>query len=178
MAVHAPNATRRYWLDYTVHGRQHSTMFRTSEIFSPANFGSTMNSILNMLDALLYPITVVQCRTSALGSDFSTPVTTGIEGNVYGTGTPVSEMDDPQFLSFVGRSTGGTRVRATFFGLVALDNNFRLSPAEASAVGDVADALNLADGFGYAADNLSATWQRYANVGSNAYWQRKIRRSG
>lgn len=175
MAPINPNNTRRYWIDYTVGGVQHTMMFRTTGIYSPASVGTTVNALLNTISALLYLLTINSARTAAAGSDVALPVTIGIEGNTYGSGAPVVDTALPENLTFVGRSSGGHRARFTVYGLIGVSDHFRMTPAENAAIGTMVGLLNTTDGFGLAVDGIEATWYPYANTNVNAYWQRRLR---
>lgn len=173
MAPLPPNNTAVYEVFYTTSSEQHSTQVRTDAV-SPAAFGTFFDSIMDALSPNLFSLVIDEVTFRPALSTISNPVTTGIEGNTYGS-LVASTLEKPQYLSFVGRSSGGRRNRMTFFGLTDLGTNFRVSAGEFASVDAVTAILNGATGIGIAIDGLETIWKSYANAGVNSYWQRKLR---
>jgi hypothetical protein len=141
---------------------------------SPASFGVFITLLVDTLDPLMFASTIDDVEWAASGSNVFNPVVTGAEGHGYGTGAgTVTEI--PEYIDFVGRTPGGKRVRAAFFGLgiSAVDYRFQagenadVDAAIAVLVGSSASLLGI--------DGLNPVWKSYANQGFNAYWQREVR---
>jgi hypothetical protein len=174
MAPLPANNTARFFLDYTCAGKGHTAEVRFNGATSPSDFGDTMNAILNTLGSHLYSLTIDAVRFSADGSDISLPVTSGIEGNSYGTTDPVSQTI-PFYMRFQGRSAGGRRCSFDLYTTKFSDANFRVTSAESSDVADVVDILNAEPSLFCGIDGLGVTWYPYVNIKASSYWTRKIR---
>jgi len=174
MAPLPHNNTAIYYVDYSVDGQEHTFEVRFNGAVSPSAFGSHINGFLGPLAALLDEVTINVVRFQAEGSDVSNPVVAGIEGNTYGTGTGGPD-NVPRFLNFVGRSSGGRRVRLAVFGYKGANSVWRLTSTESTDISDAVDVLNGTSGTFIAIDGIDAIWYPYANIGYNAYWQRKER---
>lgn len=174
MAPLPENNTPRFFVDYSVNGIEHTAQVRFSGATSPSAFGSTLNAFLNTVGPLIYQMLISQIRFQAAGTTFSNPVTTGIEGNTYGSGAP-ADNQTAQWLNFVGRSTGGRRVTFGLYGLKAIDDFYRLNSGESSDLAAAVGILNGEATLWSAIDGIKAIWKPYANTGNNAYWQRKLR---
>jgi hypothetical protein len=160
-------------LFYTNGGNQHSQQMRTG-VLSPATFGTVMDLYYTGLASKLYSTTIDFVTFRSAGSNVSNIVTTGIEGNVYGSGAP-STLNEPLYIDFVGRSSGGRRVRFTQFGCNDLATDYRFIAGESAAVDATIAFMNASSNAWYAIDGLKAIWKSYANTGLNSYWQRKQR---
>lgn len=168
------NNTAIYKLYYTVAGHQHSHQVRAVAPFSPSDFGALEGFIFDAMDPILFPVTIDFATFQASGSNVSNPVITGIEGNTYGSGSP-GPQNVPIYADWVGRSTGGRRVRYAIFGLKTVDDNFRFSAGQSTEI-DAVQALIEAETLSFlAVDGLTTIWKSYANNGYNAYWQRAVR---
>lgn len=169
-----PSNTARYKLYYTFAGVQHVVQVRAIGAHSPASFGTFMDGIFTSLNTALWALSVIKVEFAAVGSDVFNLVTTGIEGNAYGSGTPVGLLV-PQFIAFQGRSSGGRKVRMSIYGIKPEENDYRFEPGDSAAVDAAISALAASSNFGASIDGLDPTWYLYANTGFNAYWQRKQR---
>lgn len=174
MAPLPPESTARYFVDYATCGEEHTMEIRATAVVSPATFGTILNNYLLNIQALIFPLTVNIVRFAATGSTISNPVTTGMEGQVRGAGTPTVD-NVPIALNFVGRSGGGRRVRLMTFGYKGAVSAYRLTSAEDANISDAVDTLNTTANCFLAIDNTKPVWYAYANVLSNAYWQRRVR---
>jgi hypothetical protein len=167
------NNTPIYEVFYTVNGHQHSYQVRTG-VISPAAFGTVVDAFHIALGTLMYPTVIDYVTFQPSGSNVSNIVTTGIEGNTYGAGTPTI-TNVPQYINFVGRSTGGRRVRLAVFGTTSTGTDYRFLAGEQAQVDNAIAVLNGATQAYFAIDNIKAVWKSYANAGLNAYWQREVR---
>lgn len=172
MAPLPQNNTPRFKIGYVVSGHAHTLQIRSH--LSPAALGSLVDSFLTQLSPKLYALTVGSVTFAADGSNIFNPVTTGIEGNGYGSGAG-NEGVAPQYFDFVGRTTGGRRLRLAVFGATVLGTNYRFSPLEDDDVDDARQILVDAGGDIVAIDDLTPVWKVYVNAGNNAYWQRAVR---
>lgn len=112
------------------------------------------------------------------GQSFSTPTAFPI---VQGGTVPNTEVSDPRFLSFIGRSSGGRRCRVYLYGgtgfATAVD--YRFSPSDDANIDTIRQ--NFVTAFtstgAVAVDGAPVSWKTYTNVGFNSYWQR-VQRGG
>lgn len=114
------------------------------------------------------------------GSTFSLPLAP--PGAVVGTATSnIPNTDYPRYLSITARGgTDGREVRMSFYGLVfANQPDYRFTGSESTPVASIwAAAVTLAANGGFrTAGQSGVTVRPYANVGYNAYYQRKARRT-
>jgi len=168
------NNTAIFKCFYTTVGEQHTHQVRTVAPFSPGDFGTLEDAILSALSPQLFSLVVDFCTFQASGSNVALPVTTGIEGNSYGSGAGAVQ-NVPIYVDFVGRSAGGRRVRYSVFGYKVVDDNFRFSAGESTEI-DAAQGIIEAETLSFLGiDGLTATWKTYANNGYNARWQRTVR---
>lgn len=166
--------TARYFVDYQQGTHEHTLVARATGATSPASFGSIINGFLLNLTTLLVATTLTRVRFAAQGSTVSNPVITGFEGSSYGSGAPTNEQN-AIYLDFVGRSSGGRRVRLAVFGYKGTFSDFRLTEAESAPIANAVASLNAPSTCFLAIDGIDPTWYPYANTGANAYWQRNLR---
>lgn len=172
MAALPPDSTARYRVEYTTCGRQHTMEIRS--VLSPAAIGTFVGDLLTALGTKIFSLTVGVVSFAASGSNVFNPVTSGIEGITYGAGTG-AVRDVPKFYNFIGRSTGGRRVRLAVFGAGIDGTDYRVYGSEDT---NIDDALSVLVAFGSgikAIDNITPIWKPYVNMGFNAYWQREVR---
>jgi len=172
MTALAPSNTPRFRVHYAAVGQNHTVQFRSNQ--SPAAFGSFYNAFASAIAAAIVPQSIDFIDFAPTGSDIFNPVTTGIEGNVYGT-SPVQPEFAAWTLSYVGRTSGARRNRVTIFGVNSLGSNYRFSAAE-SAVVDAGQAILVANpSFCLAIDGLTTVWHAYANAGVNDHFIKLLR---
>jgi hypothetical protein len=167
-----PNNTPRFKFGYT--GGLNDHTFELRSHLSPAAIGAHVNLWLTALSPRMHAITLNTCQFAAAGSNIFNTVTCGFEGTVYGSGTPITQ-EAPNYIDFIGRSTGGRRTRITMFGVSGLGTDFRWAAGEDAAV-DAAIALLV--GFGSdlrAIDDIAPVWKPYANAGVNSHWTKATR---
>lgn len=173
MAPLSPDNTERFNVYYTAGAHQHSMQIRTDSM-SPATLGGYVDTLLTELTSLMSATTIDYVTYAASGSTIANIVTTGIEANTYGSGTP-SVLNRPLYINFVGRSTGGRRVRMAVMATTDLAADFRFVAGENAHIDAAIAQLNAVTGAWLAIDGIKAVWKSYANTGMNAYWQRKER---
>jgi len=174
MAPLDPHNTAYYTVYYTVQGNQHSFRIRVEPTFSPADIGPEIEQLFGNLDDNLYATTIDFVTFNANGSDVSVPVTTSADGLTFGSGAGTT-LTEPQYIDFVGRSSGGRRVKFTIYGINDLGGDFRIGATEFASVTAVLAQLAAAEGAWLAIDGLQPIWKQYANTGLNSYWQRQQR---
>jgi len=174
MAPLPVESTQRFVFDYESGGNGHSIMVRTADSVTPAEAGAALDAFLSALEPNLFAMSITSAVQYLTGSTVSFPVTTGIEGNSYGTGVP-SVLEEPQYIDFVGRTTGGRRVRITVFSPSDLGGNFRVSEGEFASIAAALAVLEGSTGIFIGVDGLDPFWKRYANTGLNSYWERQQR---
>lgn len=169
----APSNTARFRVNYTVGGEQHDFQVRSAPV-SPSALGVQVDTILSALAAVLNQVTIDSIEFAASGSNVFNIVTTGIEGNTYGSGAGGGSAR-ANYIDFIGRSSGGRRVRLAVFGLKVDATDYRFVSGENTAVDNTITSLNAAVGSFLAIDGISPQWYSYANAGVNAHWQKAVR---
>lgn len=174
MAPLPASNTARFKVSYTNQLNQHAAVVRSTPV-SPATFGTQFDALMTALVGII-PTTVIDVvEFAASGSDIFNPVVTGIEGNSYGAG-PTSERFAAHFLSFIGRTSGGRRVRLFIFGIDALvANDYRYVSGEIPQVDAAIAVIAGATGSFLGIDGLIPSWKSYANTGVNTHWQKELR---
>jgi len=172
MAPLPPNNTARFKVFYTTIGHQHTLEIRSGA--SPGAVGVIVDQFFTALSAISFLKTIDEVQFAASGSNVFNAVTSGIEGNTYGVGAG-SITDVPVYIDFVGRSSGGRRVRLASFGHGSVGVDYRYLAGESIPVDAAVSVLQSAGGSLLAIDGLTPIWKAYANGGYNAYWQRAIR---
>lgn len=185
MPAYAPNFTARYEVKYRSLGRQYSVGFRftsTDSVVSPAEIAA-VKSILDAAAPLRFTDwTVESADWTAQGSSVSVPVTPPVI--TAGTGAvPAQQIAArPRYISWVGRTFGGSRAAVFLFGCAvqaegsAQGNDYRLTTVENSNVANVRNALIAAATSGLCGiDGGTVAWKQYANLGYNSFQTKKAR---
>jgi hypothetical protein len=174
MAALPPSNTARYKVVYFANGHQHSVIVRASGAHSPSGFGTWFDGLMTILDPIWSELSINRVDFAASGSDIFNPVTSGIEGNVYGSGTPAGLLH-PQFLAFQGRTSGGHKTRLSLYGVGVEENDYRFNTGDVAEVDAAVTYMQTTSPYAKGIDGITPTWYSYANTGFNAYWQRKER---
>src|SRR5215207_569859 len=172
MAPLPPNSTPRFRVKYTNVAHQHTMEIRSHE--SPSIVGDLVNDLFTEMSPLLFPTVIDSLEFAADNSNIFNPVTAGVVGNTYGSGSPFVQ-NAAWFISYIGRTSGGRRVRLYFFGVSQLGVDYRFPAAENADVDATRAVLGAAGGEIVGIDDLVPVWKSYANAGVNAYWQRNLR---
>lgn len=172
MAPLPPSNTARFRFTYTTGGEVHSFQIRSAG--SPVAVGAMVDAFLGALSTAQYFKTLTGTDWAAAGSNVFNPVVTGIEGNSYGVGVPVS-ADRAWAFNFIGRTSGGKRCRIMIFCPTSMTTNYRYDPGEASLVDAAVNVLQGAGGLIIGIDGLTPIWKDYVNLLANAYWQKELR---
>lgn len=178
MAPLPDNNTPVVFIDYTAAGVSHTAEIRMALGKGTSDAVAVYNALKGPMAAFLHTSDKVKGgRFRDVGSNVSFPLTVSA---VAGTVSTALDPDNrPNFISYTGRSTDGRRVRFTLFSpyLNLSDNGYRtqsLSGADLTlynaVTGNTVDARTISGGV--------PVWNPYRNNGSNAYFQRKIRRTG
>jgi hypothetical protein len=172
MAPLPPDGTPRFKFNYFVSVVPHSFQVRSHA--SPSAIGALVDDFMTALSPALFGLEIATVDFAADGSDIFIPVTTGIEGNTYGSGEG-SVLQRPWFYGFQGRGATGRKWHLDVFGAVSLATNFRWSPGESEAVDN---AVAILQTFGSSLVDIAdaeVTVYTYVNAGDNAHFQRKAR---
>lgn len=180
MAPLPVNNTARFWVDYRANGRAHTLMARYNGSAEPdVSFVEGLDDWLIACNGLMpTDWQFIGWRYAVQGSDISVPYA-GVPTTFAGIRTPAA-YEAPAFISFIGRSPGGRRVRLYLLG-AGFDpaeaggqaSDYRIYATENAAVDGAIDALIAWDPV--AVDQQGANWKSYVNAGFNAYWQRTVR---
>jgi len=172
MAPLPPSNTARFKVFYTNCGKQHTLQVRSAD--SPLAVGLNIDDFFQALSIVLFSTVIDEVQFAASGSDIFNAITTGIEGNTYGSGAG-SITSVPVYLDFVGRSSGGRRVRATVLGVTTIGTDYRFVAGESTVIDAAVAALQAPANHWLAIDGIEPVWKTYANAGYNAHWQRAVR---
>ena len=172
MAPLPPSNTARYKIHYTINSFSHTMQLRSSG--SPAAVGTFVDTFFTDLVPLLFNRVIDSVEFAASGSDIFNPVVSGIEGNSYGAGSPLPDQV-PWALNFIGRTSGGRRVRIAVFGPVSLGTNYRWVAGEAPSVDAAIATLSGAGSLIEGIDGLTPIWKTYANVKPFDHWIGEVR---
>lgn len=174
MAPLAPNNTERFKIFYTVGGFQHTQEVRTDGV-SPSALGAKVDEYYTELGNAIYETVIDDVQFAAQGSNIFNSVAAGIAANSYGDGDPAGVGETPYFYDFVGRSTGGRRVRFAQFGAKGLGGDYRFIAGESALLDAARLVIDGATNIWIAIDGIPAVWKTYINAGANSYWQRNVR---
>ena len=167
-----PNSTARFRAHYTVLGHQHTMQLRSHA--SPAVVGGIYHDLFGAFDATVANITFDTMDFAAEGSDIFNPVSSGHDGTTYTGGTAVPENAAWQY-TFLGRTSGGKRVRLSMFGALFLTTDYRISASESSPIDTCRGVLIAAGSNIIAIDGLTPVWKTYVDAGVNDHWVKRLR---
>lgn len=180
-----PSNTPRYWVDYRANGADHALQLRyaggTSSPPPDSLFITLVAGWLSQLANLMpSDFEVIGARFAPAGTDVTLPcdAPTGVS---TGAGSP-AQAERAAFLTFVGRTALGRKVRVAVIGASASPAseggafaNYRVTTAENVDVADAYAVLQSIATVGI--DGSGVTWYPYVNCGYNAYWQKAVRRA-
>lgn len=175
MAPLPSNSTAVLFVDYSTCGHDHTVECRFGSTSNVGEAMAVVHEVWTIMSEYFRLVTITGARVRADGGVVTTPVTWAGSGT-YGEGAG-TEDESAQFISFQGRSLGGRRVKMTFFGSI-IDksaNKYRIYAGADDIIEDCIEALDTGMSVPVAIDEGQPIWQNYANIGQNAYWQRKIR---
>lgn len=172
-----PESTARVWVEYTALGQVHRLELRVRDLQTSVHAGQIFTQVANILKPGLHTSDSFRaCRWAGLGLKVSLPVdVTPVAGT---NATTPDQANKPNFLSWTGRDVAGRRVRVTFFNSMFPENvRYRIAPIPAGM------ELNMLNWLKDTTNNIATIgnslpiWNNYVNVGVNAYFQRKQRRT-
>lgn len=167
-----PNNTARYRVSYTSNSVLHS--FQIRSLSSPSAIGAHINAFFAALAPQLYETTIGSTEFAAAGSDVYNLVTTGAEGAIHGTGVgPLNVV--PLAFNFIGRTSGGRRVRRAIFGSTTVAVNYRAQPGEFSAIDAARAVLVNAGSMIMGIDGITPIWKTYVNLKYFDHWVKEVR---
>lgn len=183
MAPLPPNNTARYLVNYRANGKEHTVQFRYGDGGVPgapdlAFIGSVsafLSAALPLLPSDFSVLTAFYIPSGGTVAFSTTPPT------IVGTGAAsVSDSEAPAYLTMVGRSDGGRRVRITLLGLgvspaqeEGVYGDYRVTSSESTTVAALRTALDGSAVIGIDGDDVN--WYGYANLGYNRHWQDEMR---
>lgn len=176
MAALPVNNTITAWLGYTSEGVEHEMEMRFADGTADSTIVNAATGIANALRDLMLPSdSFLSLRVRAKGSNLSFPLAfSAITGN---NPNAVPAGQEPNFLSLTGRSSGGRRVRMTFFTPHAEPNErYRFALGDVTAGAAWLNQVQAGANNIVAIDGLVPVWNQYINTGTNSYWQRQRRR--
>jgi len=184
MTDYAANYTARIRLQYQSLERTHKILWRVNSVSEGALVAGA-NELANFLNAL-NPLrftdwSEVGWEWSAQGDTFFVPFTPGSVIDP-GEATVSGNYDANTFLGFQGISSLGNRASLFVYGVKVLpqtgvagaSDDYRIYSNENADILAAVSELNTAV-INCAIDGNNVTWKAYANIGYNAYWQRKSR---
>lgn len=186
-----PSNTRRYFIDYTSLGRQHTMVVRTNGVGTIAENLAYINGVIgNMTTVMRESDSVLRVRIAEPGSDVTFPFSTNsFQGQLSGAATIWDQDPESVFWSITGRGIStGRKVRYDMYTPVrngSYPDNNRYEVGENTFVDTffnnftaaiIAGPTPAVQGVTIGGDVL--LFNNYVNIAHNAYWQRKQRRSG
>lgn len=170
----APSDTERWYLKYTVGGKQHTQIMRTLNATSHTVVSNDYDLILAGISGSLYLVTIDSLEVSLQGSNVRNPATWA-GAATYGSGSePPSGI--PKFISFVGRDALGRKNRISFYGWSGFQpDDFRINAGEVAAIDTAIANLNASPTAWISIGGGTTLWHTYANYGYSSYWQRNAR---
>lgn len=172
MAPLPPSNTPRFRVHYTAMTHQHTFQLRSHA--SPSFIGTFVNDLLTAFDLSIAPLTIDAVEFAADGSDIFNLVTTGIEGNSYGNAFFSDEMAAWSY-TFVGRSSGGRRVRLALFAAVTLGTDYRVLEADSTSLADTLAVLRTNSVGLVSIEDQSIVWKSYVDCNANDHWIKVLR---
>lgn len=175
MAPLPTTSTKRLVVQYSGEAGVHDIMFRFDDSVAPADGVAAAQDILTAMKVWVTDTTTFESAVwYPKGEVNSFPVAWT---PIVGTNTnEMTEDEYPNFISFVGRTGTGRRVRYTLNGIPQSPNDdYRYQRSENASVDAVLDALETAEPQPVAIDLELPFYNPYANLGRNSYFQRKRR---
>jgi hypothetical protein len=165
------------FIEYTSQGQAHVAIARLPTSGDDVLAASMYTTLKNAMLPLMAPTDrVTGARYSAAGSNISFPMLV-----TPGTGSGAAQVDDeiqPRFFSFTGRSADGRRVKFTLFTGQADTNGLGYRDTTPSAAQQtLLTALGSTQADVRSISGQPVRWNTYVNLGENAYFQRKNRRT-
>ena len=177
MAPLPENNTARLFVEYTSNGQEHVAQVRLAGAADITAAVTAYNALKGpMANLLLTTDRVSGARFAAQGSNLSFPLAVSPQ---TGTLSATADKDmTPRFISWTGRGGTGRRARFTLFtqvGDTATDGYRDLSPGTLAAAMGTALASVAVGSVDISGQPVN--WNSYINLGENAYFQRKQRRT-
>lgn len=172
MAPLPPSSTPRFRVHYTAMAHQHTFQLRSHA--SPAFIGTFVGDLLTAFGASIAPVTVDSVDFAADNSDIFNLVTTGIEGDTFGSASFTEEMGAWSY-TFVGRSSGGRRVRLALFAAVTLGSDYRVLESESASLAAALAVLRTNSVGLVSIEDLSIVWKSYVDCNANDHWVKVLR---
>jgi|SRR5215211_4053552 len=184
MPSFAPTFTPRYKLRYFGNGKIHSQIWRmppAAVLADTTTFALFVAGYYAAMAPDLFDDTVaVDASFAAEGSTVFLPCAIP---TIIGTGAagPAPSNRTPKALSFVGRSTAGSRWVLYQYGVdfqigdTDSGNDFRITTAEETVILDVVGFLNGEFNSFRANDGVGVIVKPYANIKDNDYWVGRAR---
>lgn len=175
MAPLPVNLTDTYFCDYEGPMGERSFQFRLPSGSADADASTSLQNFLNTVQPIVHStVQFIGLRKRLAGTTVSYPITwLPMSGSAAGTLQPDNY---PRFLSVVGRSNDGRRVKLSLYGIsIGVSSDYRLSQGESSAVLALTQFLNGNTCPWVTISGNDPVWQLYANTGYNAYFQQEQR---
>lgn len=168
------NGTNILFVDYQNAVGQHTMLFRFDENLANSVVADSVNDFLLGISALMHSATILATRIQVRDTNFSIPVSIGLDGTGFGSGTANQETNATA-LTFVGRDGGGRRSRFSVFGFKGGLSNYRLLSTESADIANAVGVLNSRPGMFLSILHVQPLWYPYADVKANDYWVRRAR---
>lgn len=175
MAPLPTNLTDTYFVDYEGPMGQRSFQFRMPVGSADGDASTSAQAFIEHLQPVIYSsVQFIALRKRTAGSTVSFPITWfAMAGTASGT---LQQQDYPRYLSFVGRSNDGRRVKLSVYGVtLSISNDYRLSQGENAAVLAATSWLNGPTCPWVTISGNDPVWQLYGNQGYNSYFQQEQR---
>lgn len=177
MAPLPHNNTSLIYVDYETCGENHTLQMRYAAGGSVSDAQQVVDNLFTAMSPVLQLVSIIGCRNQLIGTTVSFDVPWGFASG-YG-GSVGTHEKSAYYMSFIGRTIQGRRLRFNFFGLTGpvdgTGHDYRYDRSSLAVVDDVLTELELNSASCVAIDGLNASWKQYANIGVNAYWRNHIR---
>lgn len=174
MAPLPQSNTQRWYYTYQNAFNEHVMIVRGDTTATIEDADALIGNMLSGIGGLFVESVITGVEHSAQGSNLRFPVVSERTSDTFGTGVGTIEQDSSQ-LTFVGRTIGGRRTRFTIFGYSGASSAWRVTSAENSAIGAVANLFSADGPVPVGIDLFPAVWHQYANVNVNDHWVKEAR---
>lgn len=178
MAPLPENNTDRFLLDYEVGGVGHTLQMRVATGTTAAEASDAYASFLTQIGAQMLASSVTGMRFQEHGSNITIPATYSGAVTSWGSGSG-GDFYKPWFVGFAGRGADGRKTKINLFGYKnpTEAGDYRIPVSVAEDLQNTYDNLVAAEGVWLTIGGTQPHWHQYVNLGANAYWQRKARKS-
>lgn len=169
--------TKRYKLSYTVKAQEHSLTARCSAAQTDAVAVGYFTAIkAAILASLSSDTTLLGVLVANQGSNVFNPVAGFTPAS--GGGGSLAAGDEPRSFAFPGRTSGGRKTRATWFGVdssIPTGSDYEQDPLTVATLQGFQGLLNSQSDFWLGIDGVKASWYFRCTIKPNDHFVDKAR---